>query len=203
MTGKVAFEGTAPTMERLKLDADASARRRTPSDLRAGSGRQRQRHAAARHSLRQDAPPVLPTPFATGGSRPERLPLLPHVFGIQGGQGLKSSTSDARSTHPRLAQDEPGVQHRTALQGDGDGQEFDKPECRPVQVRCPKWWALTRGLEHPFYARRGTGNLRDQEPAAGTTSSRPGTRSTARRRRASPFQARRAKRWTSHSRDSA
>lgn len=160
LTGKVAFEGTAPTLERLKMDADAFCK---------------QAHAAPVYSQEAVVNPnnTLQWVFVyvkegLGGSYPApTTPVTidqrgcqyhPHVFGIQAGQPLKILNSDAtlHNIHA-LPKKNPEFNIGQPFKGMETVKKFDVPEVG-VLFKCDvhKWMGAYAGvLNHPFYAVTG------------------------------------------------
>lgn len=160
LTGKVAFEGTAPTLERLKMDADAVCKAA---------------HAAPVYSQEAVVNPnnTLQWVFVyvkegVGGSYPapatpvtidqRGCQYTPHVFGIQAGQPLRILNSDAtlHNIHA-LPKKNPEFNIGQPFKGMETVKKFDVPEVG-VFFKCDvhKWMGAYAGvLNHPFYAVTG------------------------------------------------
>ena len=160
LTGKVAFEGTAPTLERLKMDADAVCKAA---------------HAAPVYSQEAVVNPnnTLQWVFVyvkegVGGSYPapatpvtidqRGCQYTPHVFGIQAGQPLRILNSDAtlHNIHA-LPKKNPEFNIGQPFKGMETVKKFDVPEVG-VHFKCDvhKWMGAYAGvLNHPFFAVTG------------------------------------------------
>ncbi len=112
----------------------------------------------------------------------------PHVFGVMAGQPIKILNSDG-TLHNIHALPKKNAEFNIGqpFKGMETVKKFDTVEVpHPIQVRRPQVDGRLHGRLQPPVLRgdQRPGRFRDQEPARrATTSSRPGTRSTARRRR--------------------
>ncbi len=172
LTGKVAFEGTAPTMAKLKMDADAFCKAA---------------HAAPVYSQEVVVNPngtlqhviVYVKEGISGSYPPPSQPVVidqkgcqyyPHVFGIQAGQPLKIVNSDG-TLHNIHALPKKNQEFNIGqpFKGMETTKKFQTVEV-PVRFKCDvhKWMgAYAAVLNHPFYATtsdQGTFEIKNLPP---------------------------------------
>ena len=157
VTGKVSFEGAAPTMEKLKLDADAFCKAA---------------HAEPMYSQEVVVNPnntlqwvfVYVKEGVTGSYPAPTTPVTidqhgcqyrPHIFGIQAGQPLKILNSDStlHNIHA-LPKKNPEFNIGQPFKGMETIKKFDTVEV-PVHFKCDvhKWMGAYAGVvNHPFFA---------------------------------------------------
>lgn len=157
VTGKIAFEGTAPTMERLKMDADAfcKASHAQPvysQEVVVNSNNTLQWvFVYVKDGVTGSYPaPTTPVTIDQRGCQ-----YQPHVFGMQAGQPLKITNSDA-TLHNIHALPKKNAEFNIGqpFQGMETVKKFDNPEL-PVHFKCDvhKWMGAYAGVvNHPFYA---------------------------------------------------
>ena len=158
--GTVRFEGTAPVMEKIKMDADPVCR---------------QQHAAPMVSeevavssdgalknvliyVKDGAQGTFPTPAAAVTLDQSGCWYRPHVFGIQVNQPLEIVNSDATlhniNAKPTV---NPPFNIAQPVQGMKTTKKFAKPEL-PVKFKCNvhPWMSAYAGVfEHPFFSVSG------------------------------------------------
>ena len=190
ITGKVAFAGTAPAKEQIKMDADAYCKGAhsepvyTQEVVVNPNGTLEWVLVYVKEGVTGSYPP----PADAGHARPERVHVpSAHLRDPGGAAAQDRQQRRDPPQHPRAPEDQRRVQHRAALPEDGDAEEVRQGrDARPLQVRRAQVdGRVLRRLQPPLLRDdERPGDLRDQEPAPrATTSSRPGRRSTARRRR--------------------
>jgi plastocyanin len=157
ITGKIAFEGAAPTLEKIKMDADAFCK---------------SAHAEAVYTEEAVVNPnktlqwvfVYVKEGVSGTYPPPATPVTidqhgcqyhPHVFGIQAGQPLRILNSDAtlHNIHA-LPKKNPEFNIGQPFKGMETVKKFDTAEV-PVRFKCDvhKWMGAYAGvLNHPFFA---------------------------------------------------
>jgi plastocyanin len=157
VTGKVAFEGTAPSMEKLKMDADAFCK-----GAHAAPAYSEEVVVNANNTLqwvlvyvKEGATGTFPAPTTPVVIDQRGCQYHPHVFGIQTGQPLKILNSDAtlHNIHA-LPKKNPEFNIGQPFQGMETVKKFDVPEVG-VHFKCDvhKWMGAYAGvLNHPFFA---------------------------------------------------
>jgi len=160
VTGKVAFEGTAPAMAKLKMEADAFCKAAHAAPVYAqevvvnGNGTLQHVIVYVKEGVAGSFPaPSEPVVLDQKGCR-----YAPHVFGIQAGQPLKIVNSDA-TLHNIHALPKKNEEFNIGqpLQGMETLRKFGTPEV-PVRFKCDvhKWMgAYAAVLNHPFFATTG------------------------------------------------
>lgn len=157
VTGKVAFEGTAPSMGKLKLDADAFCKAAHTAPVYS-----EEVVVNANNTLQWVL--VYVKEGATGSFPAPTTPVVidqrgcqyhPHVFGIQAGQPLKIVNSDEtlHNIHA-LPKKNPEFNIGQPFKGMETVKKFDVPEVG-LHFKCDvhKWMGAYAGvLNHPFYA---------------------------------------------------
>jgi plastocyanin len=160
VTGKVAFEGTAPTMERLKMDADAFCKAAHSSPVTSqevvvnGNGTLRHVIVYVKEGVTGSfPPPTTPVVLDQHGCQ-----YTPHTFGIQVGQPLKIVNSDG-TLHNIHALPKKNAEFNIGqpFKGMETTKKFDNPEVG-LRFKCDvhKWmsaWGLVS--PHPFFAVTG------------------------------------------------
>jgi len=160
VTGKIAFQGTAPRMEKLKLDADAFCKAAHAEPIYAqevvvnGNGTLQHVIVYVKEGVAGSFPaPSEPVVLDQKGCR-----YYPHVFGIQAGQPLKIVNSDdtLHNIHA-LPKTNEEFNIGQPFKGMETLKKFDKLEM-PVRFKCDvhKWMgAYAAVLNHPFFATTG------------------------------------------------
>jgi plastocyanin len=157
LTGKVAFVGTAPANESIKMEADAfcKAAHSGPvytQDVEVNSnGTLKNVFVYVKEGVTGNYPaPTTPVVLDQQGCR-----YHPHIFGIQAGQPLKIVNSDGTLHNIHAL---PKINAEFNLGQPFKGMEtikkFDKPEM-PVRFKCDvhKWMGAYAGVvNNPFYA---------------------------------------------------
>jgi plastocyanin len=157
LTGKVAFVGTAPANESIKMEADAfcKAAHSGPvytQDVEVNSnGTLKDVFVYVKEGVTGNYPaPTTPVVLDQQGCR-----YHPHIFGIQAGQPLKIVNSDGTLHNIHAL---PKINAEFNLGQPFKGMEtikkFDKPEM-PVRFKCDvhKWMGAYAGVvNNPFYA---------------------------------------------------
>ncbi|HMA17338.1 MAG TPA: carboxypeptidase regulatory-like domain-containing protein, partial [Thermoanaerobaculia bacterium] len=172
ITGKVAFAGTAPTMEKIKMDADAFCK---------GA------HAQAVYTqevvvnpnntlqwvfvyVKEGVSGTYPAPTTPVTIDQQGCQYHPHVFGIQAGQPLKIVNSDS-TLHNIHALPKKNAEFNIGqpFKGMETIKKFDTAEI-PVHFKCDvhKWMGAYAGVvNHPFFAvtnEQGTFEIKNLPP---------------------------------------
>ena len=172
VTGKVAFEGTAPSMEKIKMEADAFCKAA---------------HAAPVYSqevvvnpnntlqwvfvyVKEGVTGTYPAPTTPVTIDQHGCQYHPHIFGIQAGQPLKILNSDStlHNIHA-LPKKNPEFNIGQPFKGMETIKKFDTVEM-PVHFKCDvhKWMGAYAGvLNHPFFAvtnEQGTFEIKNLPP---------------------------------------
>ena len=156
VTGTVTFDGKAPALKPLAMDAEPVCHKMhggKPVRERDAGPRQRQHHGE-HHGLglegaagRQD----LPRSQDSGGSRSERLSVHAARDGNHGRAALQDPQLRRHPPqHPHASQDQPGIQPGAA--GDGQGDDHVVPQAGgdvPGQVRRPPMDERLHRRPHP------------------------------------------------------
>jgi plastocyanin len=157
ITGKVAWSGTAPTMEKIKMEADAFCK---------------SAHAEPVYSqevvvnpnntlqwvfvyIKEGVSGTYPAPTTPVTIDQQGCQYHPHIFGIQAGQPLKIVNSDStlHNIHA-LPKKNPEFNIGQPFKGMETLKKFDTAEV-PVHFKCDvhKWMGAYAGvLNHPFFA---------------------------------------------------
>ena len=160
VTGKVAFEGTAPTMEKLKMDADAFCKAAHAAPAYAQevvvNANGTLQHVIV--YVKEGAAGSFPVPSEPVVLDQRGCQYYPHVFGIQAGQPLKILNSD-ETLHNIHALPKTNEEFNIGqpFKGMETVKKFEKPEV-PVRFKCDvhKWMgAYAAVLNHPFFATTG------------------------------------------------
>ena len=160
VTGKVAFEGTAPTMEKLKMEADAFCKAAHAAPVYSQEVVVNS-NGTLQHVI------VYVKEGVTGSYPPPSQPVVidqkgcqyyPHVFGIQASQPLKIVNSD-ETLHNIHALPKKNQEFNIGqpFKGMETIKKFETVEV-PVRFKCDvhKWMgAYAAVLNHPFYATTG------------------------------------------------
>jgi plastocyanin len=160
VTGKVAFEGTAPAMERLKMDADAFCKAAHSSPVVSeevvvnANGTLKNVIVYVKEGVSGS----YPAPTAAVTLDQQGCQYTPHVFGIQVGQPLKIVNSDG-TLHNIHALPKKNAEFNIGqpFKGMETTKKFDNPEVG-LRFKCDvhKWmaaWGLVS--PHPFFAVTG------------------------------------------------
>jgi plastocyanin len=157
LTGKVAFEGTAPTNETIKMDADAycKAAHNAPVTTQEvevnANGTLKDVFVYVKEGITGTYPaPTTPVVLDQQGCQ-----YHPHIFGIQAGQPLKIVNADG-TLHNIHALPKLNAEFNIGqpFKGMETIKKFEKAEM-PVRFKCDvhKWMGAYAGvLSHPFYA---------------------------------------------------
>ena len=187
--GMISLEGAPPEPRADPHELRPGLRRAGHRDRDGVLRRRRRRRAGQRVRLRQGRPHrQLPGGHGGGGAGPAGLPL-PAARLRRAGRADdrdREQRHDA-AQHPRDAQRQRRVQHGPAHPGDALRADVRRARDHgALPVRRPQLDERVRGRARPPVLRgdRRRRQVRHQRAAAqATTSSRPGTRSSARRRR--------------------
>jgi len=172
ITGKVAFDGTAPTMEKIKMEADAFCK---------------SAHAEPVYSqevvvnpnktlqwvfvyVKEGVTGTYPAPTTPVTIDQHGCQYHPHIFGIQAGQPLKILNSDStlHNIHA-LPKKNPEFNIGQPFKGMETLKKFETAEV-PVHFKCDvhKWMGAYAGvLNHPFFAvtnEQGTFEIKNLPP---------------------------------------
>ena len=157
ITGKVAFAGTAPAKEQIKMDADAYCKGAhaepayTQDVVVNGNGTLQWVLVYVKEGVAGSYPaPSTPVTLDQKGCQ-----YTPHIFGIQAGQPLKIVNSDG-TLHNIHALPKVNAEFNIGqpFQKMETIKKFDKPEM-PVRFKCDvhKWMGAYAGVfNHPFFA---------------------------------------------------
>jgi plastocyanin len=157
VTGKVAFEGTAPTMEKLKMEADAFCK-----SAHAEPVYSQEVVVNANNTLqwvfvyvKEGVTGTYPAPTTAVTIDQHGCQYRPHIFGIQAGQPLKIINSDG-TLHNIHALPKTNAEFNIGqpFKGMETVKKFDKPEV-PLRFKCDvhKWMGAYAGVfTHPFFA---------------------------------------------------
>lgn len=174
VTGKVAFEGTAPKMERLKMDADAFCKAAHAQPVYAQEVVVNS-NGTLQHVIvyvKEGVAGSFPVPSEPVVLDQKGCTYHPHVFGIQAGQPLKIVNSDG-TLHNIHALPKKNQEFNIGqpLQGMETTKKFSTVEV-PVRFKCDvhKWMgAYAAVLNHPFFATTGeAGTFEIKNLPAGT-----------------------------------
>jgi plastocyanin len=159
ISGKITLAGTAPAMEKLKMDADPYCKTMHTTSVQsqevvANNGALQWVMIYVKSGLpagNKYAVPGEPVTLDQKGCM-----YTPHVFGVRAGQKVKIVNSDAtlHNIHPL-----PAVNAQfnigMPLQGMSQEKAFDKAELPPFHIKCDvhKWMSSYCGVfDHPFFA---------------------------------------------------
>lgn len=156
VTGKVAFTGSAPAKEAIKMEADAFCKAAHPTPVYTqdvsvnGNGTLQWVLVYVK-----DVAGNYPAPTAAVTLDQKGCQYHPHVFGIQAGQPLKIVNSDG-TLHNIHALPKTNAEFNIGqpFQNMATEKKFDKPEM-PVRFKCDvhKWMGAYCGVfSHPFFA---------------------------------------------------
>jgi hypothetical protein len=160
ITGKVLYEGTAPTFKKIKMNADpvckmAHSEAVYPESVVVnGNGTLRWVMVYVKEGV-------------AGGFKPPAEPVVldqvgcmynPHVFGVMAGQDIEIRNSDEvlHNIHS-LPETNKAFNLAQPLKGLTSKKAFDKPEM-PIRIKCDvhPWMNCYAGVfSHPFYAVTG------------------------------------------------
>jgi plastocyanin len=157
VTGKVAFAGSAPQLEQLKMDADAYCKAAHAAPVYSqevevnGNGTLKD----VLVYVKSGASGTYPPPATAVVLDQKGCQYHPHIFGIQAGQPLKIINSDG-TLHNIHALPKVNAEFNIGqpFQNMSTEKKFDKPEM-PVRFKCDvhKWMGAYCGVfNHPFYA---------------------------------------------------
>ena len=158
--GTVKFEGTAPTAEKVKMDADPVCQQQHTSPVYAedvvvnSNGTLKNVLVYVKEGVKGAFPaPATPVTLNQSGCW-----YMPHVFGIQAGQPLEIVNSDGTlhnvNAKPTINQPFNVAQ---PVKGMKTTKKFDKPEL-PVKFKCnvhPWMNAYAGVVGHPFFSVSG------------------------------------------------
>jgi hypothetical protein len=160
VTGKIAFSGTAPAKETIKMDADAFCKAAHSSPVYTqevevnSNGTLKDVFVYVKEGVTGSYPaPTTPVVLDQHGCQ-----YTPHIFGIQAGQPLKILNSDG-TLHNIHALPKINAEFNIGqpFKGMETIKKFDKPEV-PLRFKCDvhKWMGAYAGvLTHPFFAVSG------------------------------------------------
>ncbi len=159
ISGKVSLAGTAPAMEKLKMDADNYCKTMHPTPVQSqevvdNNGGLEWVMVYVKSGV--PAGTKYPVPSDPVTLDQEGCMYSPHVFGVRAGQKVKIVNSDStlHNIHPLPAVN---AQFNIGMPIKGMTQEkvFDKPELPPFHIKCDvhKWMSAYCGVfDHPFFA---------------------------------------------------
>jgi plastocyanin len=158
ITGKAAFEGTAPAPQPIKMDADATCKMLHPQGVNTddvivnSNGTLKNVFVYVKEGL---AGKSYPAPKDVVTFDQHGCQYTPKVFGIQAGQTLEIVNSDGtlHNVHS-LSSNSPQFNVGMPIQGMKIKKTFAKPEVM-VKIKCEvhPWMAAYAGvLDHPFYS---------------------------------------------------
>lgn len=158
LSGRVAFEGTAPTMRKIRMDAEMTckaAHAETPRE---------ERVVVNSNQTLRNVFVYVKSPVPAGGAPAAGKVTIdqngcqyrPHVMGIQVGQTLEILNSDTNVLHNIHSFGGPGNAFNMGQPGTGAvlTKTFEKPEVM-VKLKCDVhgWMSAYVGvLEHPFFS---------------------------------------------------
>ncbi len=157
LTGKVAFQGTAPTMEKIKMEADAFCKSAHTTPVYSQEVVVNPNNTLqwvfvyVKEGITRSYPaPTTPVTIDQQGCQ-----YHPHIFGIQAGQPLRILNSDStlHNIHA-LPKKNPEFNIGQPFKGMETLKKFDTVEM-PVRFKCDvhKWMGAYAGvLNHPFFA---------------------------------------------------
>ncbi|MGH9806729.1 MAG: carboxypeptidase regulatory-like domain-containing protein, partial [Terriglobia bacterium] len=159
ISGKISLAGTAPTMEKIKMDADNYCKSAHTSPVVSqevvdNNGALQWVMVYVKSGL--PAGTKYPVPSDPVTLDQEGCMYSPHVFGVRAGQKVKIVNSDAtlHNIHPLPAIN---TQFNIGMPLKGMTQEktFDKAELPPFHIKCDvhKWMSSYCAVfDHPFFA---------------------------------------------------
>ncbi|HEV8232250.1 MAG TPA: carboxypeptidase regulatory-like domain-containing protein [Thermoanaerobaculia bacterium] len=157
VTGKIAFEGAAPTLEKIKMDADAfcKAAHAQPVYTEEAVVNPNNTLKWVFVYVKEGASGSYPAPTAPVTIDQHGCQYHPHVFGIQAGQPLRILNSDStlHNIHA-LPKKNPEFNIGQPFKGMETIKKFDTPEV-PVHFKCDvhKWMGAYAGVvNHPFFS---------------------------------------------------
>jgi len=160
LTGKVSFEGAAPKMDAIKMDADAfcKAEHKEPVYSQEVVVNPNNTLRWVLVYVKEGVSGSYPVPKDAVTLDQHGCQYSPHIFGIQAGQTLKILNSDAtlHNIHA-LPKKNPEFNIGQPFPKMVTEKKFDQPEV-PVRFKCDvhKWMgAYCAVLNHPFYAVTG------------------------------------------------
>jgi plastocyanin len=157
VTGKIAFEGAAPTLEKIKMDADAfcKAAHAQPVYTEEAVVNPNNTLQWVFVYVKEGVSGTYPAPTTPVTIDQHGCQYHPHVFGIQAGQPLRILNSDStlHNIHA-LPKKNPEFNIGQPFKGMETIKKFDTAEV-PVHFKCDvhKWMGAYAGvLNHPFFA---------------------------------------------------
>jgi len=157
VTGKVSFDGTAPAMAPIKMDADAycKSQHATPVYEQEVVVNPNKTLQWVLVYVKEGANGTYPAPTAAVELNQQGCQYHPHVFGIQAGQPLKVVNSDG-TLHNIHALPKKNTEFNIGqpFKGMETVKKFDNPETG-LHFKCDvhKWMgAYCAVLNHPFFA---------------------------------------------------
>ena len=158
ISGVVKLEGTAPSMGRIKMNADPECMKLHPEAItfqEVLTGENGEMHNVFVYIKEGLSKWKFNTPLEAVEIDQQGCMYLPHVMGIQVNQPLKISNNDAtlHNIHSYAEKNKP-FNLAQPMKGLTNNKTFDVPEVM-VKMRCDvhKWMAAYVGvLEHPFYS---------------------------------------------------
>jgi len=157
VTGKVSFDGTAPAMAPIKMDADAycKSQHATPVYEQEVVVNPNKTLQWVLVYVKEGANGTYPAPTAAVELNQQGCQYHPHVFGIQAGQPLKVVNSDG-TLHNIHALPKKNTEFNIGqpFKGMETVKKFDNPETG-LHFKCDvhKWMGAYCGVfNHPFFA---------------------------------------------------
>ena len=172
VTGKVSFAGTAPTMEKIKMEADAFCKsaHATPVYSQEVVVNPNNTLQWVFVYVKEGVTGTYPAPTTPVTIDQQGCQYHPHIFGIQAGQPLRILNSDStlHNIHA-LPKKNPEFNIGQPFKGMETIKKFDTVEM-PVRFKCDvhKWMGAYAGvLNHPFFAvtnEQGTYEIKNLPP---------------------------------------
>jgi plastocyanin len=155
LSGKVAFEGTAPAAEKVKLSADPKCAAKHPDGLEKQAIKVKDGGLADVLVYVKNASGTHAAPAEAAVLDQDGCTYKPHVLGVMAGQTIKIKNSDdtLHNIHPRPSENAE-FNIGQPRQGMESEKKFDKPELKiPVGCDVHPWMrAYVHVLSHPFFA---------------------------------------------------
>ena len=155
LSGKVGFQGTAPTAEKVKVAADPKCQAMHPQGLEKQTVQVKDGGLAHVFVWVKNAPGGQPVPAEAVTLDQQGCEYHPHIVGVRTGQQIKITNSDEtlHNIHPRpTANAEFNIgQPRKGMES---VKSFDKPEIMiPVGCDVHPWMrSYISVVDHPFFA---------------------------------------------------
>ncbi len=161
ITGKVVFQGTAPTAAKIKMDADPVCQQQhaaavTTREIVVANGGLQYAFVYVKDGL---AGKSFPTPTTVAVFDQTGCMYEPHVLGVQAGQPVEIRNSDAtlHNVNAKPTQSAP-FNLAMPMKGMKVAKTFAKPEVMvPIKCNVHPWMQAYIGVvDHPFFAVSGS-----------------------------------------------